>query len=114
MEWSRVQEPPSYTDYFYLEEPSLVLQLSPGSDAKRTQELTEVNSSVPIGIKCSKDVLGELPRVSIGEKIAVDLFEFLFGQLAARTVFQKSFIPFVDLRLSKLRVVPQVVQKLRF
>ena len=56
----------------------LVLELPSRGDAQRHEELSEVNCSVTVRVKSSKDMLGKFGRVTVRKKVSVNLFEFLF------------------------------------
>lgn len=75
----------------------LLLELAPGGDGQRAQELPEVDGTVAVSVERAEHVFGELAGVAVREEVAVDLLELVYGQVTAGTVLQEALIPLLDL-----------------
>ncbi len=82
--------------------PQLILQFASGCYTQGAEKFPEVNVSIVVGIERSKHVLGKLRSIAVREEIAIDLFEFFYGQVARWTVLQEAFIPLLNLGLSEV------------
>lgn len=91
----------------------LLLQPTAGRHAQGNDELPEIDGGVAVGVKRTKDVLGKLWGVSVGEEVGVNLLELLHGQVAGGTVLEEAAVPLLQLMVSELCVFSQVVQDLR-
>lgn len=68
----------------------LVLHLPPRRHRQRTDEFLEVNRSGVVGVKHTKDIVGEFRWVSEREELTVDLLELFLREVARRTVLEEA------------------------
>ena len=61
-----------------------------------------------------KDMFGEFPSIAVGKEVAVYFLKFFHRQLSIRTVFEESFVPFLNFGVGEFCVGFQVVQDLWF
>lgn len=66
-----------------------------------------------IGIERTKDMLSELGRVAIREKVVIDLLEFFDGQETTRAVLEEAFVPVLDLLLAEVGQLGELAERLR-
>lgn len=91
----------------------LLLQLSSWCHTQCDDELSEVDSPIAISVECSEDMLCKLGGISVWKKIGVDFFELVYSEVTCGTVLQEALVPLLQLMLTELGVLAQVVEHLR-
>jgi hypothetical protein len=67
-----------------------ILHLAARRHGQRAYEFFEINGAAVVGIKDAKDIVCEGGWVAEGEKLAVDLLEFFFVEVAGGAVFEEA------------------------
>lgn len=83
---------PITIDIVKLERPvQLVFHLPPRRDRQCTDELLEIDHATIICIEHAEHVIGKGRGVAKGEELAVDLLEFLLGQVSGGAVLKEAW-----------------------